>query len=100
MRDDVRPGLRITNYKKCTVIAFDLDAGQVFRMWPGAGSLGMQLRRPCRQITAQFDLGKIKIMLDLHILPERRAIAHCASGDPHVDVLAEGVGSGFDLIQL
>jgi plasmid stabilization system protein ParE len=26
MRDDVRPGLRITNYKKRTVIAFDVDA--------------------------------------------------------------------------
>lgn len=24
-RDDVRPGLRITNYKKRTVIAFDVD---------------------------------------------------------------------------
>ena len=29
MRDDVRPGLRITNYKNRTVIAFDADAGQV-----------------------------------------------------------------------
>jgi toxin ParE1/3/4 len=29
MRDDVRPGLRITNYKKRTVIAFDVEAGQV-----------------------------------------------------------------------
>ena len=29
MRDDLRPGLRITNYKKRTVIAFDVDAGQV-----------------------------------------------------------------------
>jgi plasmid stabilization system protein ParE len=31
MRDDVRPGLRITNYKKHMVIAFavDTDAGQV-----------------------------------------------------------------------
>ncbi|MDP2828916.1 MAG: type II toxin-antitoxin system RelE/ParE family toxin [Sulfuricellaceae bacterium] len=28
-RDDVRPGLRITNYKKRTVIAFDVDAEQV-----------------------------------------------------------------------
>lgn len=26
MRDDVRPGLRITNYKKRTVIAFVVDA--------------------------------------------------------------------------
>lgn len=26
MRDDVRPGLRITNYKKHAVIAFDVDA--------------------------------------------------------------------------
>jgi toxin ParE1/3/4 len=26
MRDDVRPGLRITNYKKRTVIAFDVNA--------------------------------------------------------------------------
>lgn len=26
MRDDVRPGLRITNYKKRVVIAFDVDA--------------------------------------------------------------------------
>lgn len=25
-RDDVRPGLRITNYKKRTIIAFDVDA--------------------------------------------------------------------------
>jgi hypothetical protein len=75
MRDDVRPGLRITNYKKRTVIAFDVDAGQVFRMCPGAGSLGMQLRRPCRQIPAQFYLGKIKIILDLHIHPEFCAIA-------------------------
>ena len=25
MRDDVRPGLRITNYKKRTVIAFEVD---------------------------------------------------------------------------
>ena len=25
-RDDIRPGLRITNYKKRTVIAFDVDA--------------------------------------------------------------------------
>ena len=24
-RDDVRPGLRLTNYKKRTVIAFDVD---------------------------------------------------------------------------
>lgn len=29
MRDDVRPGLRITNYKKRTVIAFDVDADLV-----------------------------------------------------------------------
>ena len=29
MRDDVRPGLRITNYKKRAVIAFDADAEQV-----------------------------------------------------------------------
>jgi len=28
-RDDVRPGLRITNYKKRAVIAFDEDAGVV-----------------------------------------------------------------------
>ena len=28
-RDDVRPGLRITNYKKRTVIAFDVDADRV-----------------------------------------------------------------------
>jgi toxin ParE1/3/4 len=25
-RDDIRPGLRITNYRKRTVIAFDVDA--------------------------------------------------------------------------
>jgi plasmid stabilization system protein ParE len=29
MRDDVRPGLRITNYRKRAVIAFDVDAEQV-----------------------------------------------------------------------
>lgn len=29
MRDDIRPGLRITHYKKRTVIAFDVDADQV-----------------------------------------------------------------------
>lgn len=29
MRDDVRPGLRITNYKKRAVIAFDVDVEQV-----------------------------------------------------------------------
>jgi toxin ParE1/3/4 len=29
MRDDVRPGLRITNYKKRTVIAFHSDPEQV-----------------------------------------------------------------------
>lgn len=29
MRDDVRPGLRITNYKKRAVIAFDVDAEKV-----------------------------------------------------------------------
>jgi plasmid stabilization system protein ParE len=29
MRDDVRPGLRVTNYKKRAVIAFDVDAEQV-----------------------------------------------------------------------
>jgi toxin ParE1/3/4 len=29
MRDDVRPGLRITNYKKRTVIAFHVDADLV-----------------------------------------------------------------------
>lgn len=29
MRDDVRPGLRITNYRKRTVITFDVDAEQV-----------------------------------------------------------------------
>ena len=29
MRNDVRPGLRITNYKKRAVIAFDVDAEQV-----------------------------------------------------------------------
>ena len=28
-RDDVRPGLRITNYKKRTVIAFDVDEERV-----------------------------------------------------------------------
>lgn len=28
-RDDVRPGLRITNYKRRTVIAFDVDADVV-----------------------------------------------------------------------
>ena len=28
-RDDVRPGLRITNYKKRAVIAFDVDADVV-----------------------------------------------------------------------
>lgn len=28
-RDDVRPGLRITNYKKRVVIAFDVDAERV-----------------------------------------------------------------------
>lgn len=28
-RDDVRPGLRITNYKKSAVIAFDVDTNQV-----------------------------------------------------------------------
>lgn len=28
-RDDVRPGLRITNYKKRTVIAFNVDADVV-----------------------------------------------------------------------
>lgn len=29
LRDDVRPGLRIANYKKRSVIVFDVDAGQV-----------------------------------------------------------------------
>jgi toxin ParE1/3/4 len=29
MRDDVRPGLRITNYEKRAVIAFAVDAEQV-----------------------------------------------------------------------
>ena len=29
MRDDVRPGLRITHYKKRTVIAFAVNAEQV-----------------------------------------------------------------------
>ena len=29
MRNDIRPGLRITNYKKRAVIAFDVDAEQV-----------------------------------------------------------------------
>lgn len=29
MRDDVRPGLRITNHKKRAVIAFDVDTEQV-----------------------------------------------------------------------
>ena len=28
-RDDIRPGLRITNYKKRTVIAFDVDGESV-----------------------------------------------------------------------
>jgi plasmid stabilization system protein ParE len=28
-RDDIRPGLRVTNFKGRTVIAFDVDAGQV-----------------------------------------------------------------------
>lgn len=28
-RDDIRPGLRITNYRKRTVIAFNVDADQV-----------------------------------------------------------------------
>lgn len=28
-RDDIRPGLRVTNYKGRTVIAFDVDAHQV-----------------------------------------------------------------------
>lgn len=29
LRNDIRPGLRITHYKKRTVIAFDIDADQV-----------------------------------------------------------------------
>ena len=29
VRDDIRPGLRITHYKKRTVIAFDIDGKQV-----------------------------------------------------------------------
>ena len=29
-RDDIRPGLRITNYRKRAVIAFAVDAKQVF----------------------------------------------------------------------
>lgn len=29
VRDDVRPGLRITNYKKRAVIAFNVDAEQI-----------------------------------------------------------------------
>ena len=29
LRDDVRPGLRITNYKKRAVIAFEVSADQV-----------------------------------------------------------------------
>ena len=29
MRDDVRPGLRITNYRRRAVIAFDIDADRV-----------------------------------------------------------------------
>ena len=29
LRDDIRPGLRITNYRKRTVIAFAVDAKQV-----------------------------------------------------------------------
>jgi toxin ParE1/3/4 len=28
-RDDIRPGLRVTNYKKRTVIAFMVEAGRV-----------------------------------------------------------------------
>jgi len=28
-RDDIRPGLRITHYKKRAVIAFDVDAGTI-----------------------------------------------------------------------
>ncbi|HUW99174.1 MAG TPA: hypothetical protein VMV40_10135 [Acidiferrobacter sp.] len=28
-RDDIRPGLRVTNYKKRAVIAFDVDAERV-----------------------------------------------------------------------
>lgn len=29
VRDDVRPGLRVTNYKKRTVIAFDVDGQKI-----------------------------------------------------------------------
>jgi plasmid stabilization system protein ParE len=29
-RDDIRPGLRVTNYKGRTVIAFNVEADQVF----------------------------------------------------------------------
>jgi plasmid stabilization system protein ParE len=29
LRNDVRPGLRVTNYKKRTVIAFEVDAQQI-----------------------------------------------------------------------
>ncbi len=29
MRDDIRPGLRITHYRKRTVIAFEVNADQV-----------------------------------------------------------------------
>ncbi|MEO8727303.1 MAG: hypothetical protein ABI383_14410 [Acidobacteriaceae bacterium] len=29
MRDDIRPGLRVTSYRKRMVIAFDVDADQV-----------------------------------------------------------------------
>ena len=30
LRDDIRPGLRITNYRKRTVIAFAVEAKQVY----------------------------------------------------------------------
>ncbi len=64
MRDDVRPGLRITNYKKRAVIAFDVEAEQDFRhrcllRWAGLrndppGRLRGRPRvlNPCRMISS------------------------------------------------
>lgn len=42
MRDDIRPGVRVTNYRKRTVIAFVADADQVLVLGVFHGGQGYQ----------------------------------------------------------
>ena len=61
-RDDIRPGLRITNYKKRAVIAFAVDAGLVRRPRSKcAQPLSWYWTATCRKVTTVCCTGKSAI---------------------------------------